>query len=614
MGDSPGVLFVALLDRGVASLLAPLAVCILVCGLDDLFLDLVIAWNWFRCRFLGAPQIAPPSDSELGRTPEKRIAVFVPLWREYRVIGQMLEHNLASIRYSNYDFFIGAYPNDELTADAVREAEARFPNIHLGLCPHDGPTSKADCLNWIYQRMLIHEQRHGVRFDIVVLHDAEDLVHPEELRWINYYIGSFGMVQIPVLPLPAPARKVTQGVYCDEFAEYQSRDIPARQLLGGFIPSNGVGTGYARWALEKLAELESNRVFDPGSLTEDYDAGFRLHRLGCPQRFVPIRLVGGEPVATRECFPDGIRQSLKQRTRWVTGIALQAWERHGWKAGARQAYWLWRDRKGLVGNPVTLLANAVLLYGLATWLWSRHMGGEWGLARAAGRPAASFLLAATLFLGLERVAVRSGCVARLYGWRSALSVPLRVFWANSINFLATAWALGRYTASWARGRPLGWVKTEHSYPSRAALHSHKRRLGEILVGSSYIGERDLQAALASKPPDVRIGEHLLALGLIGEQDLYEALSLQHMIPFLRLEARQVPVSIARALPAAEARRWKVLPFQVRAGRLLVAGPELPTDPMRRELRKYTGLEIQFHFITPGNLRELTEELLGRASE
>jgi hypothetical protein len=74
------------------------------------------------------------------------------------------------------------------------------------------------------------------------------------------------------------------------------------------------------------------------------------------------------------------------------------------------------------------------------------------------------------------------------------------------------------------------------------------------------------------------------------------------------------VSIARALPAAEARRWKVLPFQVRAGRLLVAGPELPTDPMRRELRKYTGLEIQFHFITPGNLRELTEELLGRASE
>jgi hypothetical protein len=47
---------------------------------------------------------------------------------------------------------------------------------------------------------------------------------------------------------------------------------------------------------------------------------------------------------------------------------------------------------------------------------------------------------------------------------------------------------------------------------------------------------------------------------------------------------------------------------------LVAGPELPTDPMRRELRKYTGLEIQFHFITPGNLRELTEELLGRASE
>jgi bacteriophage N4 adsorption protein B len=606
-------LSVPLLDHCVASSLVPLAVWILISGLDDLFLDLVIAWNWFRCRFLGAPRIAPPSDAELGRTPEKRVAVFVPLWREHRVISRMLENNLASIRYSNYNFFIGAYPNDELTADAVREAEARFPNVHLGLCPHDGPTSKADCLNWIYQRMLIHEERNGIRFEVVVLHDAEDLIHPEELRWINYYIGSFGMVQIPVLPLPTPARKFTHGVYCDEFAEYQSKDLPARQLLGGFIPSSGVGTGYARWALEKLAELESNRVFDPGSLTEDYDSGFRLHRLGCPQRFVPIRMVAGEPVATREYFPDGIRRALRQRARWVTGIALQAWERHGWRGGWRQAYWLWRDRKGLIGNPVTLLANAVLVYGLATWLWSWHTGGQWGVARAAAHPAAALLLWTMLFLGFERLAVRCGCVARLYGWRSALAVPLRVFWANSINFLATVSALGRYTAARVRGRPLGWVKTEHSYPSRAALNSHQRRLGEILVGSSYIGEQDLQAALASKAPDVRTGEHLIALGLLSEQDLYEALSLQHMIPFLHLEGWQVPLWIARALPAAEARRWKVLPFNVRAGRLYVAGPELPTDQMRRELRKHTGLEIQFHFITPGNLRELTNQLLGRAS-
>jgi hypothetical protein len=110
---------------------------------------------------------------------------------------------------------------------------------------------------------------------------------------------------------------------------------------------------------------------------------------------------------------------------------------------------------------------------------------------------------------------------------------------------------------------------------------------------------------------LRIGEHLMALRLIEEHDLYEALSLQQMVPFERLDPARVPLGIARALPAAQARRWKVLPFKVSAGRLYVAGPEMPSDEMLRELRKHTGLEIQFQFVTPGNLRELMDQLLGQ---
>jgi adsorption protein B len=204
-------------------------------------------------------------------------------------------------------------------------------------------------------------------------------------------------------------------------------------------------------------------------------------------------------------------------------------------------------------------------------------------------------------------------VARLYGWRSALAVPLRVFWANGINFLATASALASYGVARALGRPLVWVKTDHIYPSRAALMAPRRRLGEILVGSNYIREQELRDALVSKPHDLRLGEYLVALRRLSEEDLYEALSLQHLVPFQRLERGQVPLWVARALPAAQARRWKVLPFKVSGGKFYVAGSEVPTGEMRRELRKCTGLEIQFQFITPGNLRELMEELLGRAS-
>ncbi len=53
------------------------------------------------------------------------------------------------------------------------------------------------------------------------------------------------MVQIPVLAIKRPFRDLAHGVYCDEFAEFQFKDMPARQLLGGFIPSRmGLGRDF----------------------------------------------------------------------------------------------------------------------------------------------------------------------------------------------------------------------------------------------------------------------------------------------------------------------------------------------------------------------------------
>lgn len=586
--------------------LLPLAVWILLSGIDDLYLDLVAAWGWlFRRR------LAPPPEEELARKSQRRIALMIPAWNEHRVIGQMLDHNLGAIRYSNYDVFVGAYPNDDFTVAAVREAEARLPRVHLALCPHDGPTSKADCLNWVYQRMLLHEERSGIHYDIVVVHDSEDLIHPEEFRWINYYSDSYGMVQIPVLPLPTSPWRLTHGVYCDEFAEYQTKDVPARQKLKSFVPSNGVGTGYARWALDRLAESASNRIFQPDSLTEDYENGLRLHQLGCPQIFVPLTRVEGAPVATREYFPQRFGAALRQRTRWVTGIALQSWERHGWRGGWRQLYWFWRDRKGLAGNLVTVWANFVLLYGTATWFWSRYTGGTWGMAELSSQAAPRILFWATVFLAVERVAVRMACVARWYGWFFALFTPLRTFWANALNALATASALGRYMAARLRRQSLIWLKTDHMYPNRAAL-MQQRRLGEILVDARAIAPSALNMARNTQAPGVRLGEHLVHLGLASEEAVYRALSEQHGAPFERLDPLETPVWVVRTLPAAQVRKWKLAPFRVNAGALYVAGPEFPSAETCREIQRFTGLEVRFHFITPTNLRLIFDSLLGRA--
>src|SRR5260370_9056156 len=198
---------------------------------------------------------------------------------------------------------MGGGRDDERAVEGVRVLESGFWQVHLAGCPHDGPTSKADCLNWIYQRMLLFEEHHGGEFKIVITHDAEDLIHPESFSLTNAYADDFEMIQIPVLPLPTPFRNILHGMYCDEFAEWQIKDMPARQMMGSFIPSNGVGTGYTRGALEKLATAEHNLIFDPACLTEDYDNGLRLHKLRCQQIFLPISRLHGSIVSTPEFFP-----------------------------------------------------------------------------------------------------------------------------------------------------------------------------------------------------------------------------------------------------------------------------------------------------------------------
>jgi adsorption protein B len=593
------------LDACVAACLVPAALALLLSGFDDLALDLVCFWAWLKRRMRAAGHRSEATTS-VGAHPEKRIAIFVPLWHEHSVIGGMVEHNLAAIHYDNYHFFIGAYPNDEPTLEAIRELESRFENVHLAVCPHDGPTSKADCLNWIYQRMLLFEEHHEGRFDIVMTHDAEDLIHPESLLTINSYAENFEMVQIPVLPLPTRLRELVHGIYCDEFSEWQIKDMPARQIMGSFVPSNGVGTGFSREALEKLATAEHNLIFEPGCLTEDYENGLRLHRLGCTQMFVPLSGLRTDLVATREFFPRTMRSAIRQRTRWIMGIALQSWERHGWRGTWPQLYWFWRDRKALFGNPLSLFSNFLFLYGALTWLFARLTGTPWTLARHALHPG---LLVSTLAIQLVQTCIRMYCAARFYGAVFALGVPLRTVCGNWINSVATFNAVTRYFKARILHQPLVWLKTEHAYPSRSALVEHKRRLGEILVGSGYVDDSALQQALQTQPAGMRIGEYLVERGSLTADELYEALSLQQSLPAGRLEPWIVSAHVARALPLRVVRDWKVLPFRISSGNMYLASPEVPTDELSQTLRGFTRLSLRFHLVTPENFQELAENLL-----
>jgi len=72
-------------------------------------------------------------------------------------------------------------------------------------------------------------------FDVVVTHDAEDLMHPKR---------SLGELPHPEVRHGADPglrfharRRAAAGVYCDEFAEYQSKELagaPAPRRLPAF--------------------------------------------------------------------------------------------------------------------------------------------------------------------------------------------------------------------------------------------------------------------------------------------------------------------------------------------------------------------------------------------
>jgi adsorption protein B len=317
--------------------------------------------------------------------------------------------------------------------------------------------------------------------------------------------------------------------------------------------------------------------------------------------------MGSQGVATREIFPTTFRSAVRQRTRWVTGIALQTWDRHGWGGGLAISYWLWRDRKGLIGNPLSLLTNAVFAYGAFTWTAAWAGQWRWGMQDVAAETA--LLLTVTTVLGVYRIVYRSACVWRHFGPLFAMVVTLRVVIANCINSVATLRALYTFVVSRLNHEPLRWVKTEHQYPNPAALAVERLPLGEILVRAEYVTADELRNALKSQPAGRRLGAHLMALGLIDEEMLYEALSLQSGMPYGWIDPLSVRRSTARSLPARVTRERLVVPFKVEDGRLYLAGPEPPSADAVRAVRQMSSLTPKFWLITPSNYDLLVESLL-----
>jgi len=428
----------------------------LLLGASDLAVDFI--WIGLRLKRKPAGKDDPASAAALAppRAPG-RLAIFTPAWDEAAVIGAMLAHAQEAFAGTPHVHYVGCYPNDPATAASVWAQSGERVRLVIGPAP--GPTSKADCLNRIWARMIEDERAEGVRFKAVVLHDAEDVVHSAELGLFDALIERFDLVQLPVLPLIDPESRWIAGHYGDEFAEAHGKELVVREALGAALPCAGVGCAVSREALAALAEADGF-PFDPASLTEDYELGLRLKAIGRSAAFV--RLPGGPgraAVSSRGYFPASLDAAVAQKARWMTGIALSGWDRLGWGGGLAERWMRTRDRQSLLAALVLAAAY------LALALWALLFAAE----RLAGRPMQPFgplltlLIAVNSALLLWRLAMRFGFVATAYGWREGLRALPRTVTGNIVAMMAARRALVRYLGLRRTGAA-AWDKTAHAFP------------------------------------------------------------------------------------------------------------------------------------------------------
>lgn len=570
--------------------LAITAVCFLISGLDDLFVDVYYyGWKLYR-RLYVAGKYAPLTEEDLRKPEEKPIAIMVPAWHEHVVIASMLEHTLRTLDYRNYEIFVGTYPNDEATMMAVASVQEHDPRVHRIVCPHDGPTNKADCLNWVTEGIRVYEKTANKQFEIFVMHDSEDIAHPLALKLMNYLIPRIDMVQLPVTPLEVPWRNFTAGTYLDEFAEFHGKDLLVRERVASMVPSAGVGTGFSRQAFDELASKTRNQLFNVETLTEDYDIGFRLKELARKSIILQFRIERAqivraglfrkrekvkrvrEWVTTREFFPMRFRDAVRQKSRWIVGIVFQGWHRLGWRGGVGMRYMLWRDRKALLGNFINIVGYVLVFAIFGTYLYN-----------AIAHPEASsyfpvlvrkgtwtwYVVLAVTVLMCHRVLQRAIAVYRFAGWGQALlSIP-RLVWGNVLNFAAVSRASWQFLKWSITGEKIAWAKTDHAFPDEKQLVEFRRKLGDLLLENRLVSMSQLTHALRiQKETGELLGEVLTRLGYIEQDHLHSTLRMQGGTALAQARPAMLGQLLLRAGIISGSQLETALLLQKQSGKLL----------------------------------------------
>lgn len=510
------------------------ALVFLFSGVQDLIYD-IGAYSLRLFRLIYYRRRERLSLDRLRDREQQRIAVMVPAWNEGEVVGMMVQNIIERVEYKNYVIFVGTYPNDPRTQNAVNRLAAQHPQLLNVVNVRPGPTTKADCLNNVYRTIKAYEEREGINFDIFVMHDSEDVVHPHSFLLYNYLIPRVDAIQLPILPLPTRLTRIVHWTYADEFSETHMKDVPVREKLSGFVPFAGTGTGFSRRAYTTLER--QGHVFNEDSMTEDYAMSKRMREAGLTTIFVNLVLhteknqwwkplcKRPEFIANWAFFPMDFTRSVRQKSRWITGISLQEWESGGWKGDARMIENLVKDRKVFVAAGTSLLGYVLLTYFLLFYM------GEHGYISfrllgviEEGTVLHKLVLVDTSFMVL-RMVQRIVWVGMVYGLPAGMLSVVRLAISNVVNGLATFRALQAFARARQGKVAVKWDNTEHlegvgEMPSAPAENTRRKRPTEALPLQELLrllrseDEHDMIHGLEAIQRDIANGERSQVLSEI----------------------------------------------------------------------------------------------------
>ena len=524
----------------------------------------------------------------------------IAAWHEDAVLGEVVDNLVASAQYprSLYRVFLGVYPNDAATVAVARTLEARHGGTVVCVVGDDpGPTSKAANINHTVRAIREYEAERDVRFASVTIHDAEDVVHPNEFKMTNYLIDDYDALQFPVFPLSLTLR------------------------MRGFR---------VHYVLEKVPRVDAR-----GRTVWDY-------------------------IATRSLFPSTFKAAVRQKARWVYGITMQSASMADVFGKSELTFaertFLYKGLKAKFANFVLLPGYAVLAYFLVQTfapqlelpvMYPLHSPSWW-------------MCVFLLFMMVERQVLRGRALANVYGWKTmAFSIllpplfPLRLLWGNLINMCATfrawrqkiAYVLLRGREAKAAAAPVvehrgnaaeeegerkpatdgdeaqtsnatsaqegpAWNKTDHEFLPASVLERYRRLLGDALLERGFVEPGHLEDAVGSaRARGVRLGQELLRQGLVEERHLTQAYALQQQSMYVRAQPDLVLLELMDRMPFAAADRFAALPLVESEKGWIVAVDDDLSCAERDELAFLLGEPTFFLFSSTADLLEAFEGAL-----